>query len=438
LGRYRLELDPGEYVVMARQVVIPSNMTVLRDGRGGLVITTRGRGRGNPSASNAAAGNPAAQTPKVVYVPAFYPAGGSDPAQAGTVRVPPGGEIHGIDFALRPTQSGVITGTVTPPGEPTRDSESQTGARPNPAVEPFRSTVSLVPAGFETRIGDPIVDAQEPPSVTAGSDGKFQFNDVLPGLYRLVVSQPRTRELMAIQDVDVRPGDTQALSIALQRGVDVSGRLQFDSPLPPNFDIRRCVATLRLDDRVNGFIEPRTNVNSDGSFVLKNVAPNLRYRVAFANLEQNWNPLELMYRPSSYLASVRYGDFDATVMPFTVRNEAPRIEAHVAFASGTVEILPTDRDQPQQGIPTLLVFQQHGQQNFEFRVSDASGKATFTNMPPGDYRVFAWDEIREGSWLGEPAFFDQIENRARKIHVENGATTTETVPIIKVEGGDLR
>jgi hypothetical protein len=52
--------------------------------------------------------------------------------------------------------------------------------------------------------------------------------------------------------------------------------------------------------------------------------------------------------------------------------------------------------------------------------------------------VFAWDEIREGSWLGEPAFFDQIENRARKIHVENGATTTETVPIIKVEGGDLR
>jgi hypothetical protein len=51
--------------------------------------------------------------------------------------------------------------------------------------------------------------------------------------------------------------------------------------------------------------------------------------------------------------------------------------------------------------------------------SDARGRFSFREVPPGDYKIFAWDYIPSGSWMnGE--FLEPYESTGKLIHVVEG------------------
>ena len=51
-----------------------------------------------------------------------------------------------------------------------------------------------------------------------------------------------------------------------------------------------------------------------------------------------------------------------------------------------------------------------------------SGEFAFQKVPPGDYKVFAWQEENGGPWL-DPEYLRQYEERGTPLRVETGKAT---------------
>jgi len=65
-----------------------------------------------------------------------------------------------------------------------------------------------------------------------------------------------------------------------------------------------------------------------------------------------------------------------------------------------------------------------------FRVSstDRAGKFQIRGLPPGDYKVFAWEGLDKDAWL-DPDFV-RNESRGQSVHIEEGKIQGVDVPII--------
>jgi Polysaccharide lyase family 4, domain II len=73
----------------------------------------------------------------------------------------------------------------------------------------------------------------------------------------------------------------------------------------------------------------------------------------------------------------------------------------------------------------------HRQRNdlYQTTVSDDSGRFRFEHIPPGDYALFAWEDIEDGIWR-DAEFLRRYAGSGRPLHiVEGGRETVEIVAI---------
>ena len=55
--------------------------------------------------------------------------------------------------------------------------------------------------------------------------------------------------------------------------------------------------------------------------------------------------------------------------------------------------------------------------------SDASGRAHFAGLAPGDYRIFAWEDVPADAWQDQD-FLRRYEDRSRPIRIREGGRET--------------
>ena len=55
--------------------------------------------------------------------------------------------------------------------------------------------------------------------------------------------------------------------------------------------------------------------------------------------------------------------------------------------------------------------------------SDASGNVRFEGVPPGEYRLFAWDTVEDGAWQN-PDFIREFESQGQPVTI--GPRSRET------------
>jgi hypothetical protein len=317
LGRYRLEdLDPGEYYVAAQplnvvQPPLPPGMVRLLEEN-----QKRAAALGIPGTLPVLATPPIGNAPAIgdpgpgeIYLTEFYP-GETDPARSTPVHVPLGGEARGIDLTIRPTRTGTVTATVLPPDDVAR---SGTAA-------PLKIEVKLVASGLRiSPRSAPVFGANE-------SNEKFQFTGVSPGPYKLVaVSSRADRRLTAIEDVYVQPGASQAVALTLKNSVDIPGQISLDGPIPPGMKISQLsVGLSSVDEYIRMlFMESGRDysaVNADGSFVLRDVIPDLRYEIRVVG---SGSPVRS--------GAIRYGGSETRNRMITVRKETSKIEMQIGF-----------------------------------------------------------------------------------------------------------
>jgi hypothetical protein len=227
----------------------------------------------------------------------------------------------------------------------------------------------------------------------------------------------------AIDRVDVAAGgNISGISLALRPGSEINGQIYVDGQTPEGFQASSLRVQLQSADELPGVGNVQAQVSQDGSFVLRDVAPGARYRVRMTNIPSG-----------GYLLAARVGGENPLSQPVAMQGGVP-LQLQIGFAAGRIEASVMELDKPVSGIVTVLVPNDRGRIDLYRTANSAKdGKVAFANIPPGDYKLFAWEEVKTGAWQ-DPIYMEAFEDKGRPIHVDKAGALTETIQVIKSEG----
>jgi len=109
-----------------------------------------------------------------------------------------------------------------------------------------------------------------------------------------------------------------------------------------------------------------------------------------------------------------------------------KIEIVLGNAPGSLN--GTVRDEKRQPIPNVRVVLVPARRNridpFKTTRTGESGEFRFESVPPGDYKLFAWEDIEDGAWL-DPDVMEPYESRGTAVAVGAASDQTVTVGLIR-------
>jgi polysaccharide lyase family 4-like protein len=421
-GAYRLfQLPPGEYYVVALQ------------GR---------RGVGEAFAASAS------NEPSPVTT--FYP-NAIDLGSAIAIDLKPGDDLAGIDVQIRSELTHTVSGRVTsslPPG-------SEVSAI-NRQVRATAAQLSLLPRDA-TMVPDLVTG-----NIVANQDGTFQIRGVLPGSYDLVARLPasvgwgpqngpeRATNPWALGKTAVEVGgaDVDGVTVNVHQGVDVHGRVTVDG----TGEAAAVRVTMQPDDNValyNNFFGTITNwapfLEADGSFTLP-LMPESHYRIRVGlisgptrapmpNAQGQLPPTPVPLPPNAYVADVQQGGRSVYDEGLTVGSDPiGPVEVVIKSDGGTVSGTVTGTDaKAAHGKTVVLVPEVSRRKNlalFKVASTDELGRFTISRVPPGSYKLFAWDSIVAGAYES-PQFLEAYEARGTDVKVNASATITTDLTTIR-------
>jgi hypothetical protein len=262
-------------------------------------------------------------------------------------------------------------------------------------------------------------------------DGTFEFAGVLPGSYSLT-AQDRTGLVSSPMAVLVGDRDVESLSIALEPPVALSVRLTLDGVAQGTPDpMAGLVGTLRPDlDALQGGLPANVRIaniqlGAGNAMTFPNVPPG-DYQ-----LDISQNVLREGVK-TIYVKSVHLGREDA-LGTFRLSSESPRIlDAALTTESGSLQGVAISRaGDPAANVTVVLVPASARKRMtlYQSVVTGSDGKFRMQGIPPGDYKVFAWDDIETGAWANAE-FIRPYESRGRAVRVSENSNEAMVLNVI--------
>jgi 5-hydroxyisourate hydrolase-like protein (transthyretin family) len=335
------------------------------------------------------------------YVPLYYPAA-SDLARAEELAVRAGEELAGIDMSFAPFPTVHIKGRVI-------DTRS-----------------SSPPKGVEiTLLSDEGHTFFSPGQTLTDADGGFDFPGIPKGSYVLVArldidTAPETT-LWGKKSLVVSDANVEDVKILLGPGVNVGGRIRIEGKA--SLDVSTLKATLEPQEgvTVNSLMPAVENasITSDGIFTFHHV-PEGTYNISFF-------PLPVGF----YLGEKEGLEVLETGVIVGPGHAAPSLELILSPASATIDGMVSG-DGTLAGASIVLVpdgSRRSQPRNYRMSVSNRLGKFTFRGVEPGDYKLFACEEITSGAFM-DPDFLRQYEDSGLAVHLEQNAHLSVQVPML--------
>jgi protocatechuate 3,4-dioxygenase beta subunit len=326
----------------------------------------------------------------------YFP-GTLNPAAATQIDVPPGTTFTGVDWTMPVIPTVSISGKAI---------NGLTG-------QPLRvSTTSIMLSSDNETSG----------TVATGSDGKFEFRSVEPGVYTLSATVAGSEETHAARvaarmEVDVQDKDVEGVSLVLQPGFTVPGRIVFSDGVTPSGETP--FGGLRVELRTvpwrpqlsSNFPYGPTRPAADGTFSLPGVLAG-PYRLFITDVPQN-----------RYVKTARFGASDALDSSVQFDPAAKDLlEIVLGAAPGALEATVVDgRQMPSYATVVLIPEAPHRGRLDVYRSAptDASGHVRISSLVPGEYKVFAFDSIEAGAWF-DPEFLRIYEERGHRVSISEG------------------
>jgi hypothetical protein len=241
------------------------------------------------------------------------------------------------------------------------------------------------------------------------------------------------KPLWAQQEIDINGVDVNDLTLTLQEGVTVTGKLVFDGKsIAPPEDLTRVRLTLlpAVPGRITLGV-PAARVNADGTFTLEGITPGA-YRLN-ANVPSTGFSAQSPWTIKSAVANGRdVLDAPLTVQPgadlgavaVTFTDQSTELSGKVTDPAGepvsdlTILVFPTDRS---LWAPTSRRMRQPSQPG-------SDGMFKVTGLPPGDYFLAAVTDLEQNDW-GDPAFMEQVAAAALKLTLGEGEKKVQNLRI---------
>ena len=329
-----------------------------------------------------------------VYVPIFYP-GVSDISRTQAIELHPGDEITGIDLSFVSLRSVRVSGHVVSVG--------------SSGVKNAQVTLVGGSGSMTFAAGQASTDAK----------GAFEIRGVAPGSYTLIAEQFGNADPEKVTrgrtSVEVGEANLNDVEVIIGPGSSVSGHVHIDGKGNP--DLTKLTVALDAQDDLSsmGFAPDVSSVplRSDGTFSFHDV-PEGTYHIKLLPLPDGYY-LKPSGEGDAVEAGVKVGRNHAATVELTLRTGAGRITGTVA-----------KDQQPFPGAPVVLIPDgaRRGQPRFYRQaLTDAGGRFTISSITPGDYKLFAWEEIERGMYL-DPDFLQSYEDSGKPVHVEEGGNLT--------------
>ena len=163
-------------------------------------------------------------------------------------------------------------------------------------------------------------------------------------------------------------------------------------------------------------------INPDGTFQIMR-AYDGDYDLSVNNLPDN-----------SFVKSARLDGVDVLTSGVTIDSkQAPgSLEILVSPNGANVDGVITKDQQPFPGATvTLIPDPPHRAEKrlFKSTTTDQNGHFVFQGVPPGDFKVFAWEKIEPGAYTS-PDFFPLYEKLGESVHVSEGSRNSVQVDLI--------
>jgi hypothetical protein len=341
---------------------------------------------------------PEGAPPEKRYVPIAYPSA-PDFEHATIIDVQPGGEVRGIDIVAVKSQTFHIRGKVVgfdPANSDTRVSLQAVGMELN---------------GMELKMfgRDTEPDGQ----------GKFDFGGITPGSYALSAILLQNGVNTASRLIEVGNADVKDASLAPSPGMQLSGRAVVEGGTKIDF------SQLNVDLLIPYMtMRPSAHVSSDGSFVFHD-AGHYVSRFEISGMPEDF-----------YLKSVRMGgeEVAGTSIDLSGAGGLPgALEIVLSGSGGQVHgQVKDENDEPAGGATVMLIpdSTRRGETDlFKEATADRNGGFTMAGIRPGDYKLFAWDEVEPGSWW-DPEFLSHYEEKGERVKIEANGSLSVNLRLI--------
>jgi hypothetical protein len=240
-------------------------------------------------------------------------------------------------------------------------------------------------------------------------DGQFEMGAMRRGRLSVIAEgiNPEGRAVATRRVVEV-DGPMEDLEVAILPPFPVQGRLKADDgAIPPglkvSLDLRDAVATdIRL--------QRRADVGGDGGFTLPDINAD-RYFVSVTGLPEGY-----------YVKSIRLGKADVLEdgvefpkkpedsLEVVVSGKAAAIHGSVTDAGAGVTVVLVPRGEKRRARPEF----------YRTALTDPRGRFTLAGLPPGEYKLFAWEDVENGAWM-DPDFLKPLEAQGKPVTLREGA-----------------
>ncbi len=390
-GEYRLYgIQPGDYYVLAEINPKLRARNIELIATSGLVGVLERSNISDPMAG-------AEPDQPITYAPSFYP-GTSDFLQAQPLPVAAGDLAH-VNFVCYSAHSVSIKGMVV------------NGLTGDPA-----SNASV--AAYWT---DVLGEAAAIPAETK-QDGSFEIRDLAPGRYTLRSSYSDADGGYSDQrEVEVGVHGLENVLLPVERDSAIDGQIVL-SALDPDFKMKSV--------GVN-FIP--TGVTGDFRVVAKlpklefegRLKPGEHYRVSAAYLPADY-----------YLKTARISGHDLDLNNVTAAGPHEKIELVLNPNGGHIEGTVFDHDDQLVSGYVLLVPEEANRNNsdlFRRSRSDSKGKFTLRGVPPGSYKLIAFEGYDPEELINYPDRLKEIEDRGESVTVTEGGKYSPVLRLVSPE-----
>jgi hypothetical protein len=351
--------------------------------------------------------------------------GAPAPDQATPISLLPGQTLSGIDLAVRLIPAARVTGIVLAPDGPAAGLMVQLFPQAQRAsFETGRSSATAFtdPAGRFTLIGVP--PGAYRARVLSSSERSHQAMFDSSG--RRLAPPPGTpvpvEALWASMPLIVGDGDLTGRSIALRRGMTVSGRVAFDGTTPRPDPSEWSRIGLALEAATGN--EPQLSTGSapvdrPGEFESTPQAPG-RYRMRMTSAPAGGWSLKSIVLNGRDISDEPFdldGDLSGVVVTLTDRPSVIGGVVHDAAGAADVNAaivaFPADRSR----------FAQTGQPARRMAIERAtsSGRYTLAGLPAGEYVVAALDDAAARRWR-DPKMLEQLARTGARVTIRDGET----------------
>jgi hypothetical protein len=436
LGEYRLYwLNPGRYFVSANGTKSPmETMFSTLTQAASQAPTAQDAQAMNQLSGLYGTGAPANEVTDPGFGLTYYP-GTTDITQAASVDLQTGTEAR-VDFNLVRSQRFRIRGEVI---------DATTGRPPPMAM----LAVSLRTASGDSSPLDALI------GVTSGmlqgnrynsANGEFEVRDVAPGSYWLLV-QTHSLPTVATGARGAAPApdpasilssinraqvplevdrDIDKLSVTVTPGITIPGRIRIEGSPPAGQDpYSRLTPMLQtgggsiLTAALQGGI-PRPAA-ADGTFSLTKINPG-NYRLVVNGMDPTMYIKDAHIDRMDVLQGIAIGNRVDGALEIVLSTNAGQVDGTIVDAAG----------KPVSGVQAVLIPDRLRNRTdlFKTATSGANGRFTVRGITPGDYKLFAWEDIEPFSYFDSDVL-RPFEALGKTVHIQENSRETAEVKILR-------